>query len=322
MSEPARPQRNPALSECNPAQPGRTDTRTDADRQMTPSREKRKRRQTAKAKATAATISARKQTPGANQKNRKKLASQQKRRAVDYFTKAEAEMDSQKKYKLFFNAAKNGHLASQVAVYVLHYINDKPTAPYDHDTIYQIALEHGRGVDQKYIGRMYDNGVKGWVPKDLAKAARLYKLAADKGDAQAQWYLGEMYANGNGVKTDKSSAARFYTLAADQGLPYAQWSLGVVYNYGDGVAKDLHKAAQLYQLAANQGDCYAQRSLGIMFEDGAGVGADAARAAGLYEQAACGQAGILAEVAQIYKDAADEGDAHAIRCLVVLDSHI
>jgi TPR repeat protein len=288
---------------------------------MTSSREKRKRRPTAKAKATTATISARKQTPGANQK---KLASQQKRRAVDYYTKAEAEMDSQKKYKLFFNAAKNGHLASQVAVYVLHYINDKPTAPYDHDTIYQIALEHGRGVDQKYIGRIYDvnndNGVKGWVvPKDLAKAALLYKLAADKGDAQAQWYLGEMYANGNGVKTDRSSAARYYTLAADQGLPYAQWSLGVVYNYGDGVAKDLHKAAQLYQLAANQGDCYAQRSLGIMFEDGLGVETDAGRAAELYEQAACGQAGILAEVAQIYKVAADEGDAHAIRCLVVLD---
>ena len=103
---------------------------------------------------------------------------------------------------------------------------------------------------------MYHYGVKGWVRKDLAKAARLYKLAADKGDAQAQWYLGEMYANGNGVKTDRSTAARYYTLAADQGLPHAQWSLGVAYNYGDGVAKDLDKAAQLYQLAAIQGDCY------------------------------------------------------------------
>ena len=55
-----------------------------------------------------------------------------------------------------------------------------------------------------------------------------------------------------------------------------------------------------------------------MFEDGVGVETDAGRAAELYEQAACGQAGILAEVAQIYKVAADEGDAHAIRCLVVL----
>ena len=107
-------------------------------------------------------------------------------------------------------------------------------------------------------------------------------------------------------------------LAADQGLPHAQWSLGVAYNYGDGVAKDLDKASQLYQLAANQGDCYAQRSLGIMYEDGLGVERDAGRAASLYDQAACGQAGILAAVRQIYKVAADEGDAHAIRCLVVL----
>ena len=316
MSKPGRQERNPARPERNPPRPGRTDSRSDADGQMTSHLpEKRKRKPSAKAKVTATTATTNPTHAAANQK---KSAAQRKRRAADYFTKAEAETDSQKKYKLFSNAAKNGHPASQVAVYALHYANGELTAPYDHDTIYQIAVAHGRNVDQKYIGRMYHYDMKGWVHKDLAKAARLYKLAADNGDAQAQWYLGEMYANGNGVKTDRSTAARYYTLAADQAPPHAQWSLGVAYNCGDGVAKDLDKASQLYQLAANQGDCYAQRSLGIMYEDGLGVEGDAGRAASLYDQAACGQAGILAAVRQIYKVAADGGDAHAIRCLVVL----
>ena len=130
--------------------------------------EKRKRKPSAKAKVTATTATTNPTHAAANQK---KSAVQRKRRAADYFTKAEAEMDSEKKYKLFCNAAKNGHLASQVAVYVLHYINDKPTAPYDHDTIYQIALGHGRVVDQKYVGRMYHYGAKRVGAKGSCKSS-------------------------------------------------------------------------------------------------------------------------------------------------------
>jgi TPR repeat protein len=127
--------------------------------------------------------------------------------------------------------------------------------------IWRPIAEHGSSEAQRWLGRLYDNGLG--VPKDQAKAAFWYRNAAEQGDTYAQSRLGQMYImGGDTITRDTGIGLMWLKKAADQGDASVQNFLGNLYSDGMwGVRRDEDQAAAWYRKAADQGDRHAMLSL-------------------------------------------------------------
>ena len=126
--------------------------------------------------------------------------------------------------------------------------------------------ERGDAIAQLGMGTFYDQG--GFLPQDLAQAAKWYRASAEQGNTEAQNSLGSLYQFGQGVPQDYSQAKTWYEKAAAQGSHKALNSLGYLYDLGLGVPEDNVRAVKLYTEAAEKGNTQAMKSLGLVYAKG------------------------------------------------------
>jgi TPR repeat protein len=133
------------------------------------------------------------------------------------------EKDVQKSLELFTEAAKAGHIKSQV-----------------------------------WLGTMYSGG---FVPKDLAKAEQWWRTAAERGDAEAQYALGEFFSDGFQHSPDCNEAIKWLTRAANQGYGRAQSDLANLYFDGKCVPQNYIAGYTWLILAISAGDSNDRRQV-------------------------------------------------------------
>ena len=121
---------------------------------------------------------------------------------------------------------------------------------------------------------------------DAARSLELARESSGKGSRYGQHVLGRLYEDGGrGFVQDDAQAVALYRLAAAQNLDSAQCSLGNKYYYGQGVAQDHAEALRLYQLAAAQGHPTALYMVARCHEDGLGIPENEAEAIRWYRRA-------------------------------------
>lgn len=162
------------------------------------------------------------------------------------------------------------------------------------------AAEFGH-IDALFnLGKIYEIGISGHVPRDDKKAATYYLSAAGLGHVNAQYTIALMYEEGRGVPKNTGQAVIWFKKSADNKNidaqvklfflsnvlpdhqkaldlcleqaenadlrdPNAQYRLGLILqSIGD--EKSLVRAAKHYYEAAKQGHPLAQYSLGLIFE--------------------------------------------------------
>jgi TPR repeat protein len=153
-------------------------------------------------------------------------------------------------------------------------------------TSLQYAAEHGHGVAQWQLGRMYADG--DGVPLDRYRAFEYFRKFADthaddnpatprsRFVADAFVSLGRYYLEGipnSPVAASPERARRmFYHAASYFGDPEAQYQLAMLYVEGTGVSRDAKRAVPWLVLAANKGHYQSQALLGrIMFKGEHGI---------------------------------------------------
>ena len=138
--------------------------------------------------------------------------------------------------------------------------------------------------------------------RDTFEAQRSF---AERGFTGAQWDLGTRYEFGLGVERDYAQAAQWYRKAAMEGHPEAQCRLGLCYELGKGVEWNREYAAMCYRAAAEKGYAKANRAEAQR------------RLARLYASEEDGSAQIRAEALELFRQAAEQGDAPAQCALAV-----
>lgn len=144
----------------------------------------------------------------------------------------------------------------------------------------QYAAEHGQGVAQWQLGRMYAEG--DGVPRDDYRAFEYFRKFADSHAddnpavprsrfvAHAFVSLGHYYRDGipnSSVTSNPERARRMFSHAASYfGDPEGQYQLALLYVDGVGVPRDAKRAVPWLTLAARKGHYQAQAVLGrILF---------------------------------------------------------
>lgn len=231
----------------------------------------------------ARSLAAIRQPPDADQM--RELLDQHYQSARAFYFGRSRTKDYAKAYKMFLEAASDGHLNSMVMVGVMHehgkHVTASKTAAVSW---YRKAADAGSAWGQTNLGVMYEygNGVK----RNYAEAARLYRKAADQNHRRGQAFLGELYEYGHGVKKDYREAARLYEKSAAQDYRRGIVNLAELYEAGKGVRRDYAKAAELYKRAANKDSRTAHYRLGRMYHKGRGVPRSFEKAAEHYRRAA------------------------------------
>jgi len=169
-------------------------------------------------------------------------------------------------------------------------------------------LTSDRAFSQMNIGAA---ALSGWgsIKKDLKDAAKWFNNCvptlvkdAERGNAEAQTTLSFCYHNGYGVPKDPKLGLEWYAKAAGQGHAYAQFHFAECFRKGIGVTSpDAKKAAEILELPVAQRLPVACSRLAELCWTGNGVAKDPKRAVALY------------------REAADQGDPHAISELDKLD---
>lgn len=211
---------------------------------------------------------------------------------------------------LFMRAARGGdkEAASRLAyLFALEGKFSDPTKVQRAITLWQLTSE--RAFSQINIGAAASIGW-GQIKKDEKEAAKWFKncvpvLEKDsaKGNAEAQTTLSFCYHNGYGVAKDPKLGLEWYAKAAGQGHAYAQYHFAECFRRGVGTGQpDPKKAAEILLLPVKQGLPVACSRLAEMTWNGQGVAKDLKRAM------------------ELYREAADQGDPHAIAELDKLSS--
>ncbi len=161
---------------------------------------------------------------------------QDRARAVTWFTKASASGDLEAKERLGYmyrdglgtrkderlstlllrQAAEGGRVRAQLELGVALdvgrgvEVNDREAARW-----YQKAAEAGLAPGARRLGRLYEQG--DGVARNDAEAAKWYRVAGDKGDRDAQYLLGRQYKEGRGVEKSVNLALEWFKKAAALG---------------------------------------------------------------------------------------------------------
>ena len=104
----------------------------------------------------------------------------------------------------------------------------------------------------------------------LLDATDTLKHAIDLGDTEAKRQLGICYEYGEGVDQNLVTAANLYQQAADENNAKAMVNLASCYENGHGVTQDLNKSVELLERAVALGDSDAMVKLASWYEHGKG----------------------------------------------------
>jgi TPR repeat protein len=159
------------------------------------------------------------------------------RRAVEWFSKAAAQGDTEAEYRLG-----------------MRFVHGDDGLPQDVPqglALMAKAGEQGNVRSFSAIGDLYRSGLHG-VPKDLAQSVVWYRKAADLGYPLAQDSLGIAYRHGLGVRKDIEQAIFWLRKAADQDDALAEFILGEIYEDGDDVAVNKEAALCWYRRAGQE----------------------------------------------------------------------
>ncbi len=213
---------------------------------------------------------------------------------------------------LFMRASRGGdkEAASRLAhLFALEGKFSDPTKVARAIALWQLTSD--RAFSQVNIGASYSIGW-GQIKKDEKEALKWFKNCvpalekdAIKGNAEAQTTLSFCYHNGYGVVKDNKLGLEWYAKAAGQGHAYAQYHFAECFRRGVGTgAADPKKAAEILLLPVKQGLPVACSRLAEMTFNGQGVPKDLERAVALY------------------REAADQGDTHAMAELEKITSAV
>ena len=163
-------------------------------------------------------------------------ATQDMKRAVEWYAKAAAQGQANAQYNLGVCYDHGKGVAQDCKLAVEWYAK---------------AAAQGESGAQYNLGVHYELGLG--VAQDIKLAFEWFCKAAVQGGASAQFNLGVCYERGEGVAQDFKLAADWYGKAAAQGFAKAQLNLGHCHELGKGVAQDFKVAADYYSKAAAQG---------------------------------------------------------------------
>lgn len=190
--------------------------------------------------------------------------------------------DADKAEDYFLTGALHGNIS---AAYELACCYEQKGDMQQAASWYAKAAQGGDWRAQNRYGECCEYGLG--VQQDIPQAISWYRAAAGENWKKALYNLGRCHMNGIGVPANKEEGIRYYLLACPN--EHAHLALGLCYETGDGVPLDLAKAILYYRYAANFGLVTAQYRL-----------------AGLYAKE-----GAVAEAAEMYRMAADNGSAEA-----------
>lgn len=133
----------------------------------------------------------------------------------------------------------------------------------------------GHPRDQYALGLLRKSG-RGFLTRDLAKAADWFRRAAEQSEADAQLALAQACLHGEGVAKDPAEALRWAQASADQGNTDAMLLAGDLLKTQDpGRSKALYaQALILLQARSARGDTQAMLTLGLMYFRGQGMAPD------------------------------------------------
>ena len=171
--------------------------------------------------------------------------------AVIYDTGNGAEVDKEKAFDLYEDAADGGVMLAQFAL-AQKYDKGEGVAQNDQKALqrYLEAAEQGHARAQYHAGVKYDSGIG--TLQDNALALQWYQKAANQGHVEAQYSTGQKYLNGEGVETDPVAAAKWLLFAAKQGHTNAQIVMGSLYMNATGVDHNLDEALAWFEKAGDQ----------------------------------------------------------------------
>lgn len=194
-------------------------------------------------------------------------------------------IDYIKAFKLYLQAAEQGHADSQLQVGYM-YATGKGIAPNKERAVswYRKSADQGNKISQYNLGLYYEEGIG--VEKNYATAAYWYQKSAEQNYAKAQSSLAGLYLNGNGVAKDYNQSFYWANKAAEQDDAYGQFILGYLYSNGSDKNRDYNLSMQWYLKAANQDNTTAMNNIGVMYECGQGVSVDKSKALAWYNKAA------------------------------------
>ncbi|KAJ3723510.1 HCP-like protein [Lentinula guzmanii] len=231
------------------------------------------------------------------------------------------QVDHERAYHLYLQAAKQNHAAASYRVAVCNEIGAaafyrKAASLGDTAAMYKLGMLLLQGLlgeaknpreavgwlrraaeqaDEENphalheLGLLYEMPNSGLVPHDPIQAKNLFTQAAHLGYTQSQYKLGQCYEYGTlTCPVDPRRSIAWYTKAAEKGDPEAELALSGWYLTGsEGVLKQSDHEAYLWaRRAANKGLSKAEYAVGYYAEVGIGINQDIEFAKRWYMRAA------------------------------------
>ena len=202
------------------------------------------------------------------------------------------------------------------------YPNDKKRA----FELYSKAAEHEKNYAYNNLGTCYKRGIGTEVDKE--KALACYTKAAEMGSMEAYWNIYMYYMDEVCTPRDFDKAVEWLKRGDEAGNLQCTYQITKHIDHGDGIERDASKYFFYMNKAANGGNPEAFKELGDCYRDGIGTGRDGSMAFKWYQKAAeVSIEGVTAlaqcytyaigtqqnyeKAVELYKIAAEEGDAQA-----------
>lgn len=195
---------------------------------------------------------------------------------------------------------------------------------------FQDAIVKGVASAYHCLGCMYRKGNKG-IDKDLHESYKHYLKAAEKGYLPSQIVVAKMLRDGICVEQNDTEMVKWFEQAAIQGDNTSQTYIGELYFWGIKVPKDYEKSRYWIRKAALSGYTKAYFRYAYLCCDGLGGEVDYDSALKYYRllsdnSGAINNLGYMYEYGlgvdkdivrafELYKEAAEMGDAHSMRVL-------
>lgn len=205
--------------------------------------------------------------------------------AIDYYTKAAEQSNSQALYTLgnlvdfsyefgsneqnlpyIIKAANCGHALSKFQLWI-SYLYGKDVIQNESQALYWLktyAEQSLIGIVE--LGKIYAGKNDRIVYKDDKKALMYFTQAAKENSEEAYYWLGEILSTSNQISRDYSKSLKYFQKSASLGYTNSQIKLGVAYCLGNTglVHKDIEQSLKYFHNAAEQDNITAQYAICII----------------------------------------------------------
>lgn len=257
------------------------------------------------------------------------------------------EQDYEKAFQWYGLAAQAGHVHSNYCLAKMYYGGEVVIQDYEQAKCFYEQAARGHDKYAYYaLAKMYDNGIG--TEQNYAKAAEYYTRASQGNVPYADYRLAHMFAIGQGVEQDQELSEILYRKALNEFIEQekqqpdaaVEFRIAEMYLRGIGVEQNIDEAVKWLTLCCEKENPRAQFELAALYQKGESIQRDEEKAQTLYSAALAGfvneekntpAASIEYRIASMfakgygtdqdaeksfrwYKQAADNGHAHAAYC--------